>query len=233
MSKSHVTEWQEALEEAGFDPGVIDGDFGQGTLSASMLALNLSSTEEPDGIPPSHLTELPLEWLPASHHMYRVVAHWTAGSHTVSKTDKEHYHFIWSGDGDVVRGDRPVTANESTSDNDGYAAHTKNLNSGSIGVSLACMAGAIENPFNPGAYPMTKVQWDHMCMGIAQLCAYYGIQVTDETVLSHGEVEDTLGVDQSGKWDFTRLAWDLSIQGQHACGERLRSDVLRYLNQGV
>jgi hypothetical protein len=77
---------------------------------------------------------------------------------------------------------------------------------------------------------MTKVQWDHMCMGIAQLCAYYDIPVTDETVLSHAEVEDTLGVNQDGKWDFTKLAWDSSISGQHACGDRMRADVTRYLN---
>jgi hypothetical protein len=220
-----VTEWQNALKVNGYDPGVVDGDFGPMTLDASILSL--STTASP--APPSDIHELPTEWLPYSDKMVRVVAHWTAGSHTVSTVDKEHYHFIWSGDGDPVRGDKPVDANESTSDNDGYAAHTKNLNTGSIGVSVACMLNAVESPFNAGSYPMTKVQWDHMCMGIAQLCAFYDIPVTNETVLSHGEVEDTLGVDQSGKWDFTRLAWAPEIQGAHACGERLRSDVERYL----
>jgi hypothetical protein len=226
MSKTHVTEWQDALITMGYDPGAIDGDFGPKTLEASMVSLG---GPRPPEEPSSDIHELPMEWLPPSDKMVRVIAHWTAGSHTVSKTDKEHYHFIWSGDGDAVRGDKAVDANESTSDNDGYAAHTKNLNSGSIGVSLACMAGAVENPFNPGQYPMTKVQWDHMCMGIAQLCGFYGIPVSDETVLSHGEVEDTLGVSQNGKWDFTKLAWNPSVSGAQACGDLMRSAVQSYL----
>jgi hypothetical protein len=227
MSKSDVTQWQNSLKTAGFDPGKIDGDFGPATLRASMDSLVTTPVE-----PGPAIHELPAEWLPKSTRMERVIAHWTAGSHTVSKTDREHYHFIWSGDGDPVRGDRTVVDNETTSDNV-YAAHTKNCNSGSIGVSVACMAGAVEHPFNAGAYPMTKVQWDHMCMGIAQLCQFYNIPVSDKTVLSHAEVEDTLHIDQNGKWDYTRLAWAPELEGAHACGKRLRGDVNRYLNKGV
>jgi hypothetical protein len=76
---------------------------------------------------------------------------------------------------------------------------------------------------------MTKVQWDRMCAGIAQLCDFYNIKVTDETVLSHGEVQGTLGIAQDGKWDYTRLAWAPEVQGAHACGERLRADVAKHL----
>jgi len=222
MSKTDVKEWQNALKAAGFNPGTVDGDFGPNTLEASINSLGGTHAPTP---PPASPHELPEEWLPPSSQMERVIAHWTAGSHSVSKTDKEHYHFIWSGDGDAVRGDKAVTANESTSDNDGYAAHCKNCNSGSIGVSVACMAGATESPFYSGVYPMTKIQWDHMCAGIAQLCAFYGIAIGPKTVLSHGEVEGTLGIDQSGKWDFTRLSWAPELSGAKACGDRLRADV--------
>jgi hypothetical protein len=76
---------------------------------------------------------------------------------------------------------------------------------------------------------MTKEQWDRMCRGIAQLCTFYNIPVTDETVLSHAEVEGTLKIDQNGKWDFTRLPWALDVKGAHACGERMRDDVIGYL----
>jgi lipocalin len=227
MSKSHVTEWQNALKAAGFDPGTIDGDFGPSTLSASETAL--WGTTGPTPPPPSNLHEIPEDWMPASSKMVRIIAHWTAGSHSVSSVDREHYHFIWSGDGDVVRGDNAVTANESTSDADGYAAHTKNCNSGSIGVSVACMSGATENPFYSGLYPMTAIQWEHMCMGIAQLCEHYGIQVSRTTVLSHGEVQETLGIAQSGKWDYTRLSWAPELVGQRPCGDRLRADVAAHL----
>jgi N-acetyl-anhydromuramyl-L-alanine amidase AmpD len=226
MSKADIKEWQITLQGAGFPPGAIDGDFGPATLKASMASIKdqLPSATEPDEI-----HEIPMEWLPKSTKMRRIIAHWTAGSHQASKTDREHYHFIWNGDGKIVKGDRPVTANESTADNDGYAAHTKNCNSGSIGTSVACMAGAKESPFDPGLYPMTKEQWDRMCRGIAQLCTFYNIPVTDETVLSHAEVEGTLKIDQNGKWDFTRLPWALDVKGAHACGERMRDDVIGYL----
>jgi len=218
MSEHDVRAWQDTLRQMGYDI-VSDGDFGPASLEASMATLG-------DAAPPAVVSpvEIPEGWLPASKKMVRVIAHWTAGSYTVSSTDKEHYHFIWNGDGEPYRGDHSVTDNESTSDND-YAAHTKNCNTGSIGVSLACMAGAVESPFNAGAYPMRKAQWDAMIRGIAQLCAFYRIEVTEETVLSHGEVQATLGIAQDGKWDFTRLAWDPSVQGAKACGDLMREQV--------
>lgn len=166
---------------------------------------------------------IPSAWLPKCA-MKRVVAHWSAGGHKVSAIDKEHYHIIYGGDGEPVRGDHEISDNVSTGDGD-YAAHTRGCNSGSIGVSLACMAGAVESPFNPGKYPMTKKQWDAMIEGIAQLCKFYGIPVTPKTVLSHAEVQGTLGIAQRGKWDFTRLAFDLEVKGAKACGDKMRAEV--------
>jgi hypothetical protein len=69
-----------------------------------------------------------------------------------------------------------------------------------------------------------------MVRGIAQLCDVYGIPVTPETVLSHGEVQTTLGIAQSGKWDFTRLAWNPEIYGATACGNLLRTHVASMLD---
>jgi hypothetical protein len=219
MSKSDVIEWQETLRQMGFDI-VADGDFGPASLEASIQSLGNNAPPPP----PVPDTEIPTNWLPASTKMSKVIAHWTAGSYTVSETDREHYHFIWGGDAVVVRGDNPVTANESTSDGV-YAAHTKNCNTGSIGVSLACMAGATESPFNSGSYPMRRSQWDAMCRGIAQLCAFYKIKVTPTTVLSHGEVQANLGIAQDGKWDYTRLSWAPEVQGAKACGDLMREQV--------
>jgi len=219
-----VKEWQKALNHAGYNIAA-DGDFGPKTLEASLASLQAEMPPPPPGTP----HELPADWLPKSTKMKRIIAHWTAGSHTVSRTDKEHYHFIWSGDGDAVRGDHEVTDNESTGDKD-YAAHTKNCNTGCIGVSVACMAGAIENPFYAGAYPMSRAQWDGMIRGIAQLCDFYGIVVTPETVLSHAEVETVLNIDQNGKWDFTRLAWNTEIYGATACGNLMRLHVASMLS---
>ena len=166
---------------------------------------------------------IPAAWL-SNCAMKRVIAHWSAGGHKVSEIDREHYHIIWGGDGIPVRGDHEISDNVRTGDGD-YAAHTRGCNTGSIGVSLACMAGAVENPFKPGKFPMTKVQWDAMIDGIAQLCRFYKIPVTPQTVLSHAEVQGTLGIRQNGKWDFTRLAFDPSVKGAKACGDKMRAEV--------
>jgi hypothetical protein len=218
MSRIDVEEWQTILQQLGYDI-VIDGDFGPASLEASKETLGGELPE-----PPVPTEEIPHGWLPPSTRMTKIIGHWTAGSYVVSQTDKEHYHFIWDGDGVVVQGDNLVTANESTADGD-YAAHTRNCNTGAIGCSMACMAGAIESPFSSGLYPMRKVQWDGLVRGIAQLCKVYKIKVTPTTVLSHGEVQANLGIAQSGKWDFTRLSWDQSVQGAKACGDLLRSHV--------
>jgi len=219
MGITHVKDWQSTLKSLGFNIAV-DGDFGAKTLEASMASIDLAQPAPPDPIP----HELPADWLPKSSKMVRVIAHWTAGSYAVSTVDREHYHFIWDGDGNPAKGDNTVTDNESTKDGE-YAAHTKDCNTGSIGVSLACMAGAVENPFYAGKYPMTRGQWDGMCRGIAQICVFYNIPVTPKTVLSHGEVQKNLGIKQNGKWDYTRLAWDQSIHGAEACGNLLRTHV--------
>lgn len=157
--------------------------------------------------------------------MKAIVAHWTAGSHTVSSTDKEHYHIIVSGKGEIVKGDHDIADNVSTGDGD-YAAHTKNFNTGVIGVSVACMAGAIENPFDPGKYPMTRVQWDTLMMVMANLAAFYKIPVKLDSVLTHAEVQPNLGIKQNGKWDITRLPFDPTVKGAKPVGDRMRTTII-------
>jgi hypothetical protein len=149
---------------------------------------------------------VPADWMPTCN-MERIVIHWTAGSYNVGSTEKESYHIIVDGSGKLWRGDYSIKANVSTSDADGYAAHTKSCNTGSIGISAACMAGAIENPFDPGAYPLTKLQWGTLAQIAAELCNKYDIPVTPTTVLQHGEVQKNLGIAQSGKWDICKLPW--------------------------
>lgn len=156
--------------------------------------------------------------------MKRIICHWTAGSYKASTEDKEHYHYIIEGDGTVVIGKFKVLDNMSVADGK-YAAHTLNCNQDSIGVSLACMAGAIEAPWSPGRYPMTAVQWSVMIKLVADLAKQYKIPVTDRTILSHAEVQSTLGIKQKGKWDYTRLAFDPSVRGAKACGDKLRKEV--------
>lgn len=154
-----------------------------------------------------------------------IVCHWSAGGHKVSSVDREHYHVIWGGDGVPVKGDHDIADNVFTGDDD-YAAHTRAHNTRIIGVAVASMLGAVEKPFKPGSAPTTKKQWDAMVEGVAELATFYKIPVTPRTILTHAEVQGTLGKPQRGKWDFTRLAFDLSVVGAKACGDRLRAEVL-------
>lgn len=134
----------------------------------------------------------------------RIIIHWTAGGHKPSSLDLSHYHYVIAGDGSIHSGKfkpedniKPVSGK--------YAAHTLNCNTGSIGVSLAAMAGAVERPFNVGKSPITKAQEDALTNLLVKLCDEYGITLSPETVLTHAEVQPTLGIKQKGKWDITWL----------------------------
>lgn len=152
---------------------------------------------------------VPPSWLPACV-MKRIVVHWTAGGYKASSLDRQHYHIMVEGDGSLVRGDHSIADNTSTADGR-YAAHTRGLNTQSIGISACCMAGARERPFYAGTAPMTQVQWLTMAKVAAELCKRYNIPVTEKTVLQHGEVQVNLGVAQAGKWDCNRLAFAPSM----------------------
>lgn len=157
-------------------------------------------------------------WLPPCD-MKRVICHWTGGAHRASSLDRLHYHFLVEADGKIVRGEHSITDNISLQ-SDNYAAHTRGCNSGSIGISMCCMANAQEQPFRPGPAPMTEVQFHAMAKAVAELCRAYGIPVTPRTVLGHGEVQVNLGIEQSGKWDPLILPWNTAMP---------RVEVARYL----
>jgi hypothetical protein len=136
--------------------------------------------------------------------MKRIILHWTAGRHTASATDRKYYHVIIQGDGTKVAGDHPISANKSPM-KPSYAAHTRNCNTDSIGVAVAAMWNAKERPFDAGPAPITPAQCDALVKAVAYLCIEYGIPVRGDTVLTHAEVQPTLGIKQSGKWDIRWL----------------------------
>ena len=208
-----------------------DGDAGGETLTAMNGALDelvtLRGGSKPTPAPPvagKADVVVPADWMPSAK-MDRIICHWTAGTHKATEFDRGHYHILIEADGNMVRGIPSIKLNEAPAKK-GYAAHTLNYNTGSIGVSLCCMGGSVEAPFMPGKYPMTKAQWDKLTSVVADLCRKYGIKVTDRTVLSHAEVQHNLNIPQKGKWDYTVLAFDLSVKGARACGDKLRAEVL-------
>lgn len=193
--------------------GVV-GPLTSATLLAAVAAKNGAGQLGAGG--------LPADWMPEAC-MSRVIVHWTAGAHRASGLDRSHYHILIEGDGKLVRGTPSIDLNDARGIRQGYAAHTLNCNTGSIGVSLCCMAGAVERPFQPGSAPMTREQWNALPAVLADLCRRYAIPVTPATVLSHAEVQGTLRIAQRGKWDISRLAFDYSVVGADACGDLLRA----------
>jgi hypothetical protein len=166
---------------------------------------------------------VPKGWMPAAK-MERIHVHWTAGGHKANATDKAHYHILIEADGNLVRADTSIKANQKGSRMK-QASHTLNANTGAIGVSMCCMAGAKEAPFDAGKSPMTKIQWDTMIAVVADLAQRYGILVTPKTILSHAEVQPNLGIKQRNKWDITRIAFDSSVKGHRPIGDKMRKEI--------
>lgn len=158
----------------------------------------------------------------------RIVAHWAVTRYKATALAKKHYHFIVEGDGNVVAGNHKPEANIRPVSGK-YAAHVRSMNTGSIGISMAAMQGA-RWPSNAGAFPFTESQFNAMCRKIATLCKQYGIVVSPSTVLSHAEVEGTLGVKQNGKWDFTIIPFMPNLKGAKACGDEMRRRVSAYMD---
>lgn len=161
--------------------------------------------------------------------MKRIILHWSAGTHRASALDREHYHYMIQGDGSVVVGDKPVSANAAPLSRN-YAAHTANLNTDSIGIAVCAMRGARQSPFSPGDQPITDAQVEALVTLTAMLARDYGIPVSRTTILSHAEVQPTLGVRQAGKWDIAWLPGRSNANDPIGVGDYLRARVTEKLN---
>lgn len=180
---------------------------------------------------------IPMHWMPPAK-MKRIIVHWTAGGPKATKLDLSHYHFVINQDMEIVPG-VPIPLNEKQGI-PGYAAHTKNCNTGSIGFSLAGMLNA-ESRFvggqckltNPGPHPIVELQWTRAMLAIAALAQNYQIDVTPETILTHAEVQHNLGIKQNGKWDIAVLPWQKeTFDSAKKCGDLMRAEVKHIIENG-
>lgn len=163
----------------------------------------------------------------------RIHMHWTAGADGIIPIESDHYNFIVDRNGKVHDGEHPPEHQTPTNVKKGskfYAAHTLNANSNAIGIAMDAMALAEERPFKAGKYPITPVQVEAFCKFIAYLCKRYDIPVTRGTVLTHAEVQGTLGIKQKNKWDITWLPGMAEPQPPVFVGDILRSKVSGYVN---
>lgn len=122
--------------------------------------------------------------------MKRICIHWTAGTLHANAIEIQHYHRLVEGDGAVVLGKRKPETNipkngKYLTDED-YAAHCGGGNSWAIGWALCGMAG-FKNAKEPGKYPITHVQFEAACHGIASDCLRYDIPIDADHVYTHYE----------------------------------------------
>lgn len=158
----------------------------------------------------------------------RIHMHWTAGSHVPNVHDLESYNYVVTGKGEVLNGVFPPEAQIKCVEGK-YAQHTYHANTGAIGVSMAAMLDAVEVPFNAGRFPITEIQLAAFCKFIAELCVKYEIPVTRATVLTHAEVQPTLGVRQKQKWDIRWLPGMAHPIGAIEAGDILRAKISAHM----
>lgn len=191
----------------GFWPGPIDGKDGKRTQAAYSAAV---AAQKAIGLPFQHPSGLT-----------RIHLHWSGGGHTANAQDKAHYHCIIEGSGNEVWCHAETAK----------LAHTLNANGGAIGLSMACMAGAVERPFAWGSAPMTTAQLHGLAKVAARLALKYDIPITRYSVLSHAEVQPTLGIAQRQKWDVCIIPGMSEPGNPNAVGDRIRQIILGYTGQ--
>lgn len=198
---------------------VVDGLWGpasRGGLDAANRSLGLSRLR--------HGTEALRRH---NSGLIRIIWHWTAGAAGINDVERRSYHMIVGQDNRVHPGFLMPEANADIRDGK-YAAHTRNLNTGSIGIAFDGMHGAVERPFRPGPAPITHEMVRVMAEELADLSETYSIPITPWTMMSHAEVQGTLGVRQRRKWDTMWLPGMSGPGDARAVGDKMRAMVRQY-----
>ena len=142
---------------------------------------------------------------------HRCILHWTAGTYESTFHDQERYHALveWV-DGrirvvagvPIINNLHSLTIESPTYDEHptGYAAHTRRMNSWSIGYSICAMWNA--TPEDHGDYPMLPEQVDGLITLCAQTASVFGMPVDEDHFFTHWEAEYIHGIEQQSKWDI-------------------------------
>ena len=155
----------------------------------------------------------------------RFVLHWTAGGHLAHPDERLRYHILVEHDEgptpDPADDEINVLAGVAIERNAGsvsgmpgahreaeigYAAHVRGFNSGSLGLSLCGMRGAVDyrpgGDVDPGPSPITSRQVEVMIGLIVQFLTICGYAPTEDRVFSHWEAGTLHGRPQGGRWDI-------------------------------
>ena len=155
-------------------------------------------------------------------HIY---LHWTAGRYNQFFDD---YHLNIDGDGKVYR---------TCASLDERKAHTYQRNSDSIGITLCCALDASWQGEKPdlGSYPPTTMQLVALAKVVAVLCAGLGIEITEQSVMTHAEAAALDGYgpgsgDSETRWD---LAWVQDAKGDLCRGGELLRQLAQYYSKAL
>ena len=208
---------QARLATLGHNPGPIDGIKGPRTSAA------LAEAQERWGA-------ASVSGLFGSAGLHRIHWHWTAGAYGVIAMERRAYNGLIDQDGARHDGLWSFEAQARYRAGRVGASHTLDANTGAIGLACDAMAGAKERPFRAGSAPLTWKQIDALAKWTAELSQRYWIPITRYSVLSHAEVQPTLGIRQKWKWDITWLP-DMDAPGDAIeVGDRIRALAVDYLD---
>lgn len=132
----------------------------------------------------------------------KIYLHWSAG-HYFQKFDD--YHVNITADGKLYL---------TTDDLSEVLAHTYHRNSGAVGISLCCCAGATTN--NLGDEPPTAEQIESMAQAICAVADGLWLTIDKAHVMTHGEAadnEDGLEPHEAYGPRTTCERWDLEFLG--------------------
>ena len=130
----------------------------------------------------------------------KVYLHWSAGHYGQFFDD---YHINIDKDGSIYA---------STDDLSEVLAHTYHRNTGAVGVSMACCAGATSNDL--GDESPTPEAIDAMAKVVMVLCDEFGLEINKDNVMTHGEAADNIdGIEASEPYgcQSTCERWDLQF----------------------
>lgn len=126
----------------------------------------------------------------------RIIIHMTNSPYIVAGIDKYRFHYVIDQLGNCVAGRFSPDDNSHTKTltKGTYAAHTKGLSSGSIGIGLS---GSYKvSSTYPTPYPITKKQKDALINLLVELVKKYNITPQKTTIVLSTEVEAILNVTQ-------------------------------------
>ena len=135
----------------------------------------------------------------------KLYLHWSAGHYGSFFND---YHINIDKNGELYT---------SVDDLSEVLSHTYRRNTGSIGIALACCAGATSSDL--GSEPPTNEQIDAMAKSCAIILKELGIsssEVTTQYIMTHGEAADNIdGIEASEQYgpQSTVERWDLQFLG--------------------